>query len=54
MTVETYSRDHLLEFKPKNVPSYFSAVAGLVYGYLKVGVDPNLTKLILQNPVIVA
>ncbi|MDP5277259.1 S-layer homology domain-containing protein [Chengkuizengella axinellae] len=41
MTVETFTENHLLEFKLKDIPGYFNALVGHVYGYPKVEVDPN-------------
>ncbi|MDP5277222.1 S-layer homology domain-containing protein [Chengkuizengella axinellae] len=41
MTVETFTKNHLLEFTLKDIPGYFNAVAGHVYGYPKVEVDPK-------------
>ncbi|MFS1518801.1 hypothetical protein V1503_20400 [Bacillus sp. SCS-151] len=41
MTVETFTDDYLIEFKLKDIPGYFNAVAGHKYGYPKIEVDPK-------------
>ncbi|MFS1515907.1 S-layer homology domain-containing protein [Bacillus sp. SCS-151] len=41
MTVATFTENHILEFTLYDIPGYFNALAGHVYGYPKVEVDPE-------------
>ncbi|MFS1515895.1 S-layer homology domain-containing protein [Bacillus sp. SCS-151] len=41
MIVETFTEDYILKFTLKDNPGYFNALAGHVYGYPKVEIDPK-------------
>ncbi|WP_214483537.1 S-layer homology domain-containing protein [Bacillus sp. SM2101] len=41
MTVETFTENHILEFTLKDIPGYFNALVGHVYGYPQVAIDPK-------------
>ncbi|GKU77608.1 S-layer homology domain-containing protein [Paenibacillus sp. L3-i20] len=44
MTLTTFNKDSIMEFKFKNVPGYSSLIAGYTYGYPQVAVTPKEVK----------